>query len=95
MISSWSLVKDLEDLIKNETTSERHRHLAEICLDAYMFPVQMTVMSPDGVVLGSENANSFMSAVEKEHGFDDWGNEETPLDAEYLQFLKRSSDEFN
>ena len=40
------------------------------------FPVQMTVMSPDGVVLGSENANSFMSAVEKEHGFDDWGNEE-------------------
>ncbi|TRY83438.1 hypothetical protein DNTS_016194 [Danionella cerebrum] len=90
-ISSWSLVKELEDLQgdeKNLDLSEK----ARLHLEKYTFPVQMMVVLPNGTVIHHINANNFLDqtsmkpedgpAVSFSPGFED------PSTSTYIHFLQ-------
>ncbi|KAG7465962.1 hypothetical protein MATL_G00159700 [Megalops atlanticus] len=92
-ISSWSLVKELEDLqadVKNSTLS----HIAGLHLEKYSFPVEMMVALPNGTVIHHINANYFLDQTamrpEEEEGtmFNFSGGFEDPSTATYIRFLQ-------
>eukprot|EP00731_Ephydatia_muelleri_P027938 Em0019g811a len=60
-ISSWALVMDIEDLIKNTSATEEHRKFGRLAMDAYKFPVESMVIRPtDGAVVHRVNANDLL-----------------------------------
>lgn len=91
-ISSWSLVKELEDL----QSDENNLHLSEkarLHLEKYTFPVQMMVALPNGTVVHHINANNFLDqtsmqpeedgpALSFSAGFED------PSTSTYIHFLQ-------
>uniref|UniRef100_A0A8C0YQM7 Selenoprotein N n=2 Tax=Cyprinus carpio TaxID=7962 RepID=A0A8C0YQM7_CYPCA len=92
-ISSWSLVKELEDLQgdkKNLDLSEK----ARLHLEKYTFPVEMMVALPNGTVVHHINANNFLDqtsmkpeeeegpAISFSAGFED------PSTSTYIRFLQ-------
>ncbi|KAL7980495.1 hypothetical protein Chor_001649 [Crotalus horridus] len=91
-ISTWSLVKELEDLQgkRDEITSK----LADLHLEKYNFPVEIMICLPNGTVVHHINANYFLditSMKPEEVGSSIFGfssSFEDPSTATYLQFLK-------
>lgn len=59
-VSSWSLVKDLETLVKDDGRQPLFAKLAREYLDHYHFPVMMFVSLPNGTIVHGVNANTFM-----------------------------------
>uniref|UniRef100_A0A8C9Q6D3 EF-hand domain-containing protein n=1 Tax=Spermophilus dauricus TaxID=99837 RepID=A0A8C9Q6D3_SPEDA len=53
-ISTWSLVKELEDLQSNQENPS-HRQLAGLHLEKYNFPVEMMICLPNGTVVGTRD----------------------------------------
>uniref|UniRef100_S4RML1 Selenoprotein N n=1 Tax=Petromyzon marinus TaxID=7757 RepID=S4RML1_PETMA len=89
-ISSWSLVKDLEDLKKQEEQAE-HAKWATLHLAKYTFPVEMMIALPNGTVVHCINANDFLdaTAVKAEDLTPDLPAEFLdPTSTTYLKFLK-------
>ncbi|KYO25741.1 hypothetical protein Y1Q_0023568 [Alligator mississippiensis] len=92
-VSSWSLVKELEDL-QTKRENEFYRKLAELHLEKYNFPVEMMICLPNGTVIHHINANYFlditsMKPEEVESSvFSFSTNFEDPSTATYLRFLK-------
>ncbi|CAM9504544.1 unnamed protein product [Lampetra planeri] len=89
-ISSWSLVKDLEDLKKQEEQVE-HAKWATLHLAKYTFPVEMMIALPNGTVVHCINANDFLdaTAVKAEDLTPDLPAEFLdPTSTTYLKFLK-------
>uniref|UniRef100_A0A8C3SDR1 Selenoprotein N n=1 Tax=Chelydra serpentina TaxID=8475 RepID=A0A8C3SDR1_CHESE len=88
-ISSWSLVKELEEL-----QNEFYSRLADLHLEKYNFPVEMMICLPNGTVIHHINANDFlditsMKPEEVESSIFSFStNFEDPSTATYLQFLK-------
>uniref|UniRef100_G1MSJ3 EF-hand domain-containing protein n=1 Tax=Meleagris gallopavo TaxID=9103 RepID=G1MSJ3_MELGA len=92
-ISSWSLVKELEELQTNRE-NEFYSKLADLHLEKYNFPVEMIICLPNGTVIHHINANYFLDITSMKpedvessifsfsSSFDD------PSTATYLQFLK-------
>ncbi|ETE68063.1 Mannosyl-oligosaccharide 1,2-alpha-mannosidase IC [Ophiophagus hannah] len=91
-ISTWSLVKELEDLQdkQDEITSK----LADLHLEKYNFPVEIMICLPNGTVVHHINANYFlditsMKPEEVESSIFSFSSSfEDPSTATYLQFLK-------
>uniref|UniRef100_A0A8D0B2G9 EF-hand domain-containing protein n=1 Tax=Salvator merianae TaxID=96440 RepID=A0A8D0B2G9_SALMN len=90
-ISTWSLVKELEDLqVKDEVNSK----LADLHLEKYNFPVEIMICLPNGTVVHHINANYFLdiTSVKPEEVqssiFSFSTSFEDPSTATYLQFLK-------
>ncbi|KAF7704782.1 hypothetical protein HF521_021854 [Silurus meridionalis] len=71
-ISSWSLVKELEDLQADEKNLDLNQK-ARLHLEQYSFPVEMMVALPNGTVVHHINANNFLDQTsmkpEDESGF--------------------------
>ncbi|TKC44135.1 hypothetical protein EI555_017387, partial [Monodon monoceros] len=92
-ISTWSLVKDLEDL-QNNQENPSHRKLASLHLEKYSFPVEMMICLPNGTVVHHINANYFLdiTSVKPEdienNVFSFSSTFEDPSTATYMQFLK-------
>uniref|UniRef100_A0A8D0B2F8 Selenoprotein N n=1 Tax=Salvator merianae TaxID=96440 RepID=A0A8D0B2F8_SALMN len=86
-ISTWSLVKELEDLQVNSK-------LADLHLEKYNFPVEIMICLPNGTVVHHINANYFLdiTSVKPEEVqssiFSFSTSFEDPSTATYLQFLK-------
>ncbi|KAJ6663409.1 hypothetical protein lerEdw1_009488 [Lerista edwardsae] len=92
-ISTWSLVKELEEL-QAKRENEVNSKLADLHLEKYNFPVEIMICLPNGTVVHHINANYFLdiTSVKPEEvessifgfsaGFED------PSTATYLQFLK-------
>uniref|UniRef100_A0A8C6WF62 Selenoprotein N n=1 Tax=Neogobius melanostomus TaxID=47308 RepID=A0A8C6WF62_9GOBI len=83
-ISSWSLVKELENLEK-----------ARLHLESYNFPVEMMVALPNGTIVHHINANYFldqtaMKPEEEGATFSFTGSFEDPSTSTYLHFLRES-----
>ncbi|KPP63889.1 selenoprotein N-like [Scleropages formosus] len=92
-ISSWSLVKELEDLQadpQNPTLS----HLAALHLEKYNFPVEMMLALPNGTVVHHINANYFLDQTAMKPEEDDGtmfsfsGGFEDPSTSTYIRFLQ-------
>uniref|UniRef100_A0A8C8I9G7 Selenoprotein N n=1 Tax=Oncorhynchus tshawytscha TaxID=74940 RepID=A0A8C8I9G7_ONCTS len=88
-ISSWSLVKELEDMQQNPVESQR----ARLHLENYNFPVEMMVALPNGTIVHHINANYFldqtsMKPEEEAATFSFSGGFEDPSTATYINFLK-------
>ncbi|KAL0969565.1 hypothetical protein UPYG_G00229180 [Umbra pygmaea] len=91
-ISSWSLVRELEDLQANEqnlAVSQR----AHLHLEKYSFPVEMMVALPNGTIVHHINANYFLDETsmkpdEEPTTFSFSGGFEDPSTATYMKFLK-------
>lgn len=91
-ISSWSLVKELEDLQadkQNPVLSEK----ARLHLESYNFPVEMMVALPNGTIVHHINANYFldqtaMKPEEEGATFSFSGGFEDPSTSTYISFLK-------
>eukprot|EP00731_Ephydatia_muelleri_P027941 Em0019g814a len=67
-ISSWALVMDIEDLIKNTSATEEHRKFGRLAMDAYKFPVESMVIRPtDGAVVHRVNANDLLHVNQTDH----------------------------
>ncbi|NWJ07937.1 SELN protein, partial [Crypturellus undulatus] len=92
-ISSWSLVKELEEL-QNNKENEFHSKLAALHLAKYNFPVEMIICLPNGTVIHHINANYFLDITSMKPEdvessiFSFSSNFEDPSTATYLQFLK-------
>uniref|UniRef100_A0A8C9MWP1 Selenoprotein N n=1 Tax=Serinus canaria TaxID=9135 RepID=A0A8C9MWP1_SERCA len=92
-ISSWSLVKELEELQSNRE-NEFHSKLAKLHLEKYNFPVEMIICLPNGTVIHHINANYFLDITSMKPEdvessiFSFSTNFEDPSTATYLQFLK-------
>ncbi|NXV80257.1 SELN protein, partial [Atlantisia rogersi] len=92
-ISSWSLVKELEELQTNRE-NEFYSKLADLHLEKYNFPVEMIICLPNGTVLHHINANYFLDITSMKPEdvessiFSFSTNFEDPSTATYLQFLK-------
>ncbi|NXE71335.1 SELN protein, partial [Calcarius ornatus] len=92
-ISSWSLVKELEELQSNRE-NELHSKLAKLHLEKYNFPVEMIICLPNGTVIHHINANYFLDITSMKPEdvessiFSFSTNFEDPSTATYLQFLK-------
>ncbi|MBN3301932.1 SELN protein, partial [Amia calva] len=92
-VSSWSLVKELEEL---QTDSQRPDvgQLASLHLEKYNFPVEMMVCLPNGTVVHHINANYFLDETsmkpEEPEGtmFSFTEGFEDPSTATYIRFLK-------
>ncbi|KAL4624193.1 selenoprotein N-like [Arapaima gigas] len=91
-ISTWSLVKELEDL-KADPQNPTLSRLAALHLDKYNFPVEMMLVLPNGTVVHHINANYFLdqTAMKPEDegtmfsfsaGFED------PSTSTYIRFLQ-------
>uniref|UniRef100_A0A668UCG1 Uncharacterized protein n=1 Tax=Oreochromis aureus TaxID=47969 RepID=A0A668UCG1_OREAU len=91
-ISSWSLVKELENLQadeQNPALSEK----ARLHLEKYSFPVEMMVALPNGTIVHHINANFFldqtaMKPEEEEATFSFSSGFEDPSTSTYISFLK-------
>ncbi|NWW70300.1 SELN protein, partial [Climacteris rufus] len=92
-ISSWSLVKELEELQSNRE-NEFYSKLAQLHLEKYNFPVEMIICLPNGTVIHHINANHFLDITSMKPEdvessiFSFSTNFEDPSTATYLQFLK-------
>ncbi|KFO78055.1 Selenoprotein N, partial [Cuculus canorus] len=92
-ISSWSLVKELEELQSNRE-NEFYSKLADLHLEKYNFPVEMIICLPNGTVIHHINANYFLDITSMKPEdvessiFSFSTNFEDPSTATYLQFLK-------
>ncbi|OXB74228.1 UNVERIFIED_CONTAM: hypothetical protein H355_011680, partial [Colinus virginianus] len=92
-ISSWSLVKELEELQTNRE-NEFYSKLAELHLEKYNFPVEMIICLPNGTVIHHINANYFLDITSMKPEdvessiFSFSANFDDPSTATYLQFLK-------
>ncbi|NXG48115.1 SELN protein, partial [Psilopogon haemacephalus] len=92
-VSSWSLVKELEELQSNRE-NELHSKLAALHLEKYNFPVEMILCLPNGTVVHHINANYFLDITSmkpedvESNIFSFSTNFEDPSTATYLQFLK-------
>uniref|UniRef100_A0A4W4GXB2 Uncharacterized protein n=1 Tax=Electrophorus electricus TaxID=8005 RepID=A0A4W4GXB2_ELEEL len=93
-ISSWSLVKELEELKadrQNLDLSEK----ARLHLEKYSFPVEMIVALPNGTVVHHINANNFLDQTSmrpEEEGatsFSFTGGFEDPSTSTYIRFLQQ------
>ncbi|RVE57314.1 hypothetical protein OJAV_G00214960 [Oryzias javanicus] len=92
-ISSWSLVKELENMqadVQHPELSEK----ARLHLEKYSFPVEMMVALPNGTIVHHINANYFLdqtamkpeeegATVSFSSGFED------PSTSTYMNFLKK------
>uniref|UniRef100_A0A3Q1IAH4 EF-hand domain-containing protein n=1 Tax=Anabas testudineus TaxID=64144 RepID=A0A3Q1IAH4_ANATE len=88
-VSSWSLVKELENMQQNPVLSEK----ARLHLEKYSFPVEMMVALPNGTIVHHINANFFldqtsMKPEEEEGTFSFSGGFEDPSTSTYISFLK-------
>uniref|UniRef100_M4A024 Selenoprotein N n=1 Tax=Xiphophorus maculatus TaxID=8083 RepID=M4A024_XIPMA len=91
-ISSWSLVKELENMQadkQNPALSEK----AQLHLEKYSFPVEMLVALPNGTIVHHINANYFLdqTAMKPEDEgatFSFSGGFEDPSTSTYISFLK-------
>ncbi|ELR56258.1 Selenoprotein N, partial [Bos mutus] len=92
-ISTWSLVKELEDL-QNNQENPSHQKLAGLHLEKYSFPVEMMICLPNGTVVHHINANYFLDITSmkpediENHVFSFSSTFEDPSTATYMQFLK-------
>uniref|UniRef100_A0A8C0X8T6 EF-hand domain-containing protein n=1 Tax=Castor canadensis TaxID=51338 RepID=A0A8C0X8T6_CASCN len=92
-ISTWSLVKELEDLQSNQENAS-HRQLASLHLEKYSFPVEMIICLPNGTVVHHINANYFLDITSLKpedidnNVFSFSSTFEDPSTATYMQFLK-------
>ncbi|KAF7242400.1 Selenoprotein N [Varanus komodoensis] len=92
-ISTWSLVKELEDL-QAKRENEVNSKLAKLHLEKYNFPVEIMICLPNGTVVHHINANYFLdiTSVKPEEDesriFSFSTSFEDPSTATYLQFLK-------
>ncbi|KAB0358140.1 hypothetical protein FD754_002296 [Muntiacus muntjak] len=92
-ISTWSLVKELEDL-QNNQENPSHQQLAGLHLEKYSFPVEMMICLPNGTVVHHINANYFLDITSmkpediENHVFSFSSTFEDPSTATYMQFLK-------
>lgn len=95
-ISSWSLVKELEEMAVGHVTNEEVRRMARASLDSYTFPVQINILLPNSTLVGTLNANDWLnvdeemasSADNKEDYEAVWSDE--AASANYLRFLRRA-----
>uniref|UniRef100_A0A3P9Q7Q3 Selenoprotein N n=1 Tax=Poecilia reticulata TaxID=8081 RepID=A0A3P9Q7Q3_POERE len=91
-ISSWSLVKELENMQadeQNPALSEK----AQLHLEKYSFPVEMLVALPNGTIVHHINANYFLdqTAMKPEDEgatFSFSGGFEDPSTSTYINFLQ-------
>lgn len=86
-ISSWVLVRELEDVRGNNSLSEKERRIAQVVLDAYRFPVEamvLNVSTENEVVLNQVNANTLLDSDSTQSRF-----MSDPLNAAYIVFLKK------
>uniref|UniRef100_G3P3Q3 Selenoprotein N n=1 Tax=Gasterosteus aculeatus TaxID=69293 RepID=G3P3Q3_GASAC len=91
-ISSWSLVRELENMQADEQNlvlSEK----ARLHLENYNFPVEMMVALPNGTIIHHINANFFldqtaMKPEEEGAPFSFSGGFEDPSTSTYINFLK-------
>ncbi|KAK2825978.1 hypothetical protein Q5P01_020192 [Channa striata] len=91
-ISSWSLVKELENMQadeQNPVLSEK----ARLHLEKYNFPVEMMLALPNGTIVHHINANFFldqtaMKPEEEGATFSFSGGFEDPSTSTYINFLK-------
>uniref|UniRef100_A0A2R9ASK6 Selenoprotein N n=1 Tax=Pan paniscus TaxID=9597 RepID=A0A2R9ASK6_PANPA len=92
-ISTWSLVKELEELQNNQENSS-HQKLAGLHLEKYSFPVEMMICLPNGTVVHHINANYFLDITSmkpeeiESNLFSFSSTFEDPSTATYMQFLK-------
>ncbi|KAF5924607.1 hypothetical protein HPG69_004479 [Diceros bicornis minor] len=92
-ISTWSLVKELEDLQDNQDNPS-HKKLAGLHLEKYSFPVEMMICLPNGTVVHHINANYFLDITSmkpediENNVFSFSSTFEDPSTATYMQFLK-------
>uniref|UniRef100_A0A8C6GAW3 Selenoprotein N n=1 Tax=Mus spicilegus TaxID=10103 RepID=A0A8C6GAW3_MUSSI len=93
-ISTWSLVKELEDL-QTQQENPLHRQLAGLHLEKYSFPVEMMICLPNGTVVHHINANYFLDItsmkpedMENNNVFSFSSSFEDPSTATYMQFLR-------
>ncbi|KAG9331047.1 hypothetical protein JZ751_020397 [Albula glossodonta] len=92
-VSSWSLVKELEDL-QADVSNSALGHIAGLHLEKYNFPVEMMVALPNGTVIHHINANYFLDQTamkpEEEDStmFSFTGGFEDPSTATYIRFLQ-------
>lgn len=95
-ISSWSLVKELEDLQADEKNLDLSQK-ARLHLEKYNFPVEMMVALPNGTVIHHINANNFLDqtsmkpedaepSISFSPGFED------PSTSGYVRFLQEGLD---
>ncbi|KAI8481488.1 skeletal muscle fiber development [Branchiostoma belcheri] len=88
-VSTWVLVAELED-IKTNSSIPKHKELATLALDAYVFPVEMMVSLPNGTVLHHLNANHLLDMSSSE-SYDVASNMlqwMDPASVTYSKFLK-------
>ncbi|KAI4887177.1 hypothetical protein NFI96_021288, partial [Prochilodus magdalenae] len=94
-ISSWSLVKELEDLQADEQNPVLSQK-ARLHLEKYSFPVEMMVVLPNGTVVHHINANNFLdqTSMKPEEGssFSFSGGFEDPSTSTYVRFLQEGLD---
>ncbi|KAI5947004.1 Selenoprotein N [Manis javanica] len=95
-ISTWSLVRELEDLQNNQENAS-HQKLADLHLEKYSFPVEMMICLPNGTVVQHINANYFLDItsmkpedVEKVFSFS--STFEDPSTATYMQRGREASE---
>uniref|UniRef100_A0A8C0NH94 Selenoprotein N n=1 Tax=Canis lupus familiaris TaxID=9615 RepID=A0A8C0NH94_CANLF len=92
-ISTWSLVRELEDL-QNSQENPAHKKLAGLHLEKYSFPVEMMICLPNGTVVHHINANYFLDITSmkpedvENNVFSFSSTFEDPSTATYMQFLK-------
>ncbi|KAL6033924.1 hypothetical protein STEG23_007199 [Scotinomys teguina] len=92
-ISTWSLVKELEDL-QTQQENPLHRQLAGLHLEKYSFPVEMMICLPNGTVVHHINANYFLDITSmnpedlESNVFSFSSTFEDPSTATYMQFLR-------
>uniref|UniRef100_A0A8C9B121 Selenoprotein N n=2 Tax=Phocoena sinus TaxID=42100 RepID=A0A8C9B121_PHOSS len=91
-ISTWSLVKDLEDL-QNNQENPSHQKLASLHLEKYSFPVEMMICLPNGTVVHHINANYFLDITsvkpeDIENNVFSFSSTFEDSTATYMQFLK-------
>ncbi|KAF0875579.1 SELN protein, partial [Crocuta crocuta] len=92
-ISTWSLVRELEDM-QNNQENPSHKKLADLHLEKYSFPVEMMICLPNGTVVHHINANYFLDITSmkpedvENNVFSFSSTFEDPSTATYMQFLK-------
>uniref|UniRef100_A0AAR2K5A9 EF-hand domain-containing protein n=1 Tax=Pygocentrus nattereri TaxID=42514 RepID=A0AAR2K5A9_PYGNA len=94
-ISSWSLVKELEDLQADEQNLVLSQK-ARLHLEKYSFPVEMMVALPNGTVVHHINANNFLDQTsmkpEESPSFSFSGGFDDPSTSTYIRFLQEGLD---
>lgn len=96
-VSSWSLVKELEEL-QSDKENLSYATYASLHLEKYNFPVEMMICLPNGTVVHHINANYFLdiTSVKPEEvdsslfSFSD-GLEDVSTST-YVKFLKEGLD---